>query len=210
MSSDDILQFHILISGLWLFQHFLISFDFGCCCSIPRDVDAALDVTFGELGVTSLAVLDNLVKMGIFKPTTIQVQTLRVLMGGSDLDVTIHSYTGSGKTLAFLLPILQTVDISSNAMQALIIVPGRELGSQIFGVCDAIARGSGARVQMVIGGTSIKRQMDRMKKNKPHILIGTPGRLCELVQYKRLLSHFRNVKFLVLDEVDSLMSDPYK
>ncbi len=195
---------------MWLFQHFLTSFDFGCCYSIPRDVDAALDVTFGELGVTSLAVLDNLAKMGIFKPTTIQVQSLQVLMGGSDLDVIIHSYTGSGKTLAFLLPILQTVDISSNTIQALIIVPGRELGSQIFGVCDAIARGSGARVQMAIGGANIKRQVDRMKKNKPHILIGTPGRLCEFVQYKRLLSHFRSVKFLVLDEVDSLMSDPYK
>ncbi len=193
-----------------LSQYFLIScFDFGCdraCCAI----DVGLDVTFSELGVTSLTVLDNLAKMGILKPTTIQVQALRELMGGSDLDAIIHSYTGSGKTLAFLLPILQTVNISSNAVQALVIVPGRELGSQIFGVCDAVARGSGARVQMVIGGASIKRQMDRMKKNKPHILIGTPGRLCELLQHKRFRSQLRNIKFLVLDEVDSLMSDPYK
>ncbi len=132
-------------------------------------------------------------------------------MGESDLDVIIHSYTGSGKTLAFLLPILQAIDISSDAIQALVLAPGRELGSQIFGVCDLIARGSGARVQMMIGGASIKRQMDNMKKNKPHVLIGTPGRICELIiQYKRRSNHFRNVKFFVLDEVDSLMSDPYK
>ncbi len=179
-------------------------------CSIPRDVDAALDVTFNELGVTSLAILDNLAKMGISQPTKIQVQALRLLIGGSEeFDVIIHSYTGSGKTLAFLLPIIQSIDISSDVIQALIIAPGRELGRQLSGVCDIIAKGSGARAQMLIGGANVKRQMDRIKKNKPHILIGTPGRLCEFVQSKRF-SRFRSVKFLVLDEVDSLMNDPYK
>lgn len=111
--------------------------------------------------------------------------------------------------MAFLLPLLMRMDPSVDSIQAVVVSPGRELGSQTFGVCEKLAADTGLRIQMVLGGANVKRQVERVRKNKPHVLIGTPGRLCELALEMRAV-RLGNVKFLVLDEVDALMRHPYE
>ncbi|CAM9358555.1 unnamed protein product [Chrysoparadoxa australica] len=163
---------------------------------------------FNDLGVTSQPLLDQLDKMGITKPTHVQAEALAALLGQEENDVILHAHTGSGKTLAFLLPLLERIDPSIDSIQAVVVAPGRELGSQIFGVAQQLVENMGIRCQMVLGGANVNRQVERVKKLKPQVLIGTPGRICELaLQRKRV--KLSNVSFLVLDEIDSLMRHPY-
>ena len=93
----------------------------------------------------------------------------------SDGDVVLLSPTGSGKTLAYLLPLIQLLDASSDAVQALVVVPGRELALQ----SDTVLRdmGSGIRSASCYGGRAAMDEHRKLKEVKPQIVFGTPGRL---------------------------------
>eukprot|EP00953_Heterococcus_sp_UTEX-ZZ885_P022805 12590-Heterococcus_DN1.PRE.3 len=114
-------------------------------------------VSFEECGVSNVYILDNLAGMGIEQPTHVQAAALTELLDKSN-DVIIHAHTGSGKTLAFLLPLLQSIDETDDSIQAVVIAPGRELGSQIYAVAEALTQGTGIRSQMLIGGANVNRQ----------------------------------------------------
>ncbi len=113
------------------------------------------------------------------------------------------SPTGSGKTLAFILPLLQRV-IKGEGNQVLVILPSQELASQVAEVTREWAKPLDLNVQIVLGGANVKRQLDRLKK-RPEIIIGTPGRVLELIKVKKIKSHL--IQTLVLDEVDDLVAD---
>eukprot|EP00752_Nemacystus_decipiens_P001692 g1639.t2 len=164
-------------------------------------------VSFRDLGIDDDRLLSNVKKLGITSPTDVQVSAIRGLLE-EDRDVIIHAHTGSGKTLAYLLPLIAATDPSSNALQAVVVAPGRELASQIFSVCERLIEGSGLRSAMVIGGANALRQVERVKKVKPQIVIATPGRLCELVFDRRRMK-LGMVRTVVLDEVDALLRPPY-
>ncbi|CAN0186690.1 unnamed protein product, partial [Ectocarpus fasciculatus] len=164
-------------------------------------------VSFRDLGVQDRTVLKNIKKLGIDSPTDVQVSAIRGLLS-EDRDVIIHAHTGSGKTLAYLLPLIAATDPDSNALQAIVVAPGRELASQIFSVCEKLIQGTGLRSTMVIGGANALRQVERFKKVKPQIVIATPGRLCELVFDRRRMK-LGMVRTVVLDEVDALLRPPY-
>ncbi|CAM9570343.1 unnamed protein product, partial [Choristocarpus tenellus] len=127
---------------------------------------------------------------------------------GEDRDVVVHAHTGSGKTLAFLLPLIAQADPDNNALQAVIIAPGRELASQINSVCERLTEGMGLRTVMTIGGANPLRQIERIRKVKPQIVVATPGRLCELVFDKSKMK-LGAIKTIVLDEIDALLRAPY-
>jgi superfamily II DNA/RNA helicase len=112
----------------------------------------------------------------------IQTKLIPHMLDGSD--IVAESPTGTGKTLAYVLPILQKVDPSKKHIQALVIVPSQELGMQIVEVFREWVAGTDITVAQLIGGANIQRQLDVLKK-KPTIVVGTPGRLQELVKLKR-------------------------
>ena len=135
----------------------------------------------------------------------IQSQLIPHMLDGSD--IVAESPTGTGKTLAYVLPVLQKVDPSKKQIQALVIVPSQELGMQIVEVFREWTAGTDISVAQLIGGANIQRQIETLKK-KPTIIVGTPGRLQELVKVKKLKMH--EIKIIVLDEGDQLLSREHR
>ena len=135
----------------------------------------------------------------------IQVKMIPELLAGKD--VVAQSPTGTGKTLAYVLPILHLVDGGKKQTQALIMAPSQELGIQITDVIREWVVGTNITVAPLIGGANIKRQIERLKK-KPTIVVGTPGRITELIQNKKLKMF--DIKHIILDEGDVLLSRDHR
>lgn len=119
----------------------------------------------------------------------------------SDGDVVLLSPTGSGKTLAYLLPLIQQLDASSDAVQALVVVPGRELALQ----SDTVLRdmGSGIRSASCYGGRAAMDEHRKLKEVKPQIVFGTPGRLNDHLD-KENISRY-GIRWLIIDEFDKCL-----
>lgn len=113
------------------------------------------------------------------------------------------SPTGTGKTLAYLFPTLLKIT-SKKSQQLLILSPNTELAGQIFEVTKEWAEPIGLTAQLFISGTSQKRQIERLKKG-PQIIVGTPGRIFELIKLKKI--KMMNVDTIILDEFDELLGD---
>ena len=137
---------------------------------------------------------------GFKEATAVQKETFAPIYEGRD--VLAESPTGTGKTLAYVLPILNKIKADEQKVQAVILAPSRELVMQIFEVVQAWAKETGITAASFIGGANPKRQLEKLKKH-PHIVIGTPGRLEELIKQKKLKMH--EVKTIVFDEGDQLM-----
>jgi ATP-dependent RNA helicase DeaD len=118
-------------------------------------------------------------------------------------DLMVQARTGSGKTGAFILPILEQVDKSKPNCQALVLVPTRELAQQVATDAKILAGKNGMRTVPVYGGTSYKPQIEGFKKGA-HCVIGTPGRVLDHLIKRNL--NLKNLKFLVYDEADRMMS----
>lgn len=166
--------------------------------------------SFSELGLPPLLVerLDN---EGYKVPTDVQAAAIPTIL--SNHDAVIQSYTGSGKTLAYLLPILSKVgplkkdDEPKNKVniEAVIVAPSRELGMQIVREVEKLLGPADKRlVQQLVGGANKSRQEEALKKNKPFIVVGTPGRIAEVSAGGKLHTH--SCRYLVLDEVDELLA----
>lgn len=141
----------------------------------------------------------NIVAKGYRTPTPIQAKTIPLLLEGKD--VLGIANTGTGKTAAFLIPLINKAFQDRNE-RILIIAPTRELAMQIIDELHTFARGMNLDMLLCIGGASLFSQEKRLQR-KPQIIIGTPGRLKDLAQRRRLdLSAFRSV---VLDEVDMMV-----
>ena len=138
-------------------------------------------------------------------PMPIQTKLIPHMLEGSD--IVAESPTGTGKTLAYVLPLLQKVDPTKKQTQALVIVPSQELGMQIVEVFRQWVTGTDITVAQLIGGANINRQIEVLKK-KPSIVVGTPGRLQELMKVKKLKMHEINI--VVLDEGDQLLSREHR
>lgn len=142
----------------------------------------------------------RLTKQNITIPTPIQKQTIPLLLAGHS--VIGESQTGTGKTLAYLLPLLQRINTSTSVPQAIILAPTRELTMQIHRVLSELCEGSEIRFQVIMGGVDIKRQMEKLK-DKPHVIVGSPGRIHDLMEKKKLKAH--EVNTVVIDEADQML-----
>ncbi|CAA7391081.1 unnamed protein product [Spirodela intermedia] len=169
--------------------------------------------SFFELGLSPL-LIERLEKEEFTVPTDIQSAAIPTI--SQKHDVVIQSYTGSGKTLAYLLPILSKVGPLRDAVpeeqsdmkpgiEAVIVAPSRELGMQIVREVERLLGPSYKRyVQQLVGGANRLRQEEALKKNKPGIVVGTPGRIAEISAAGKLHTH--GCRFLVLDEIDQLLA----
>ncbi|MFZ3577253.1 DEAD/DEAH box helicase [Virgibacillus sp. DJP39] len=131
--------------------------------------------------------------------TVIQGKTFDLIDKGQD--IIAEAPTGSGKTLAYLLPLLQKIDSTKKHIQVVILASSHELVMQIHQQIQIWTKGSGISSASLIGGANITRQIDKLKK-KPQIVAGTPGRVLELINKKKIKMH--EVQTLVLDEADQL------
>ena len=158
--------------------------------------------TFADLGIAP-ELIAALAKQAVHEPTPIQQSALPVLRAGGD--AYLNSETGTGKTLAYLLPIFSQLNLSQAATQAIIVVPTHELAIQIHRQCCDLAQNAGwpVRSLLLIGGTPLDRQVDKLK-SKPHLVVGTPGRIHELLGMGKLKG--QEVRTLVIDEADRLLT----
>ena len=169
--------------------------------------------TWEDIGITNTQLLENLLKMNCESPLPVQENAGPSILSGNDVLVSTH--TGSGKTLAFLAPLAQNIlaDAGDNSnatgLKAIIVAPGRELASQIVAVARELFKGTGLTAMLAIGGTPFGRNFEQIRKKKPEFIVGTPGRIAELVvgkpgekSGKLRLSGLQGV---VLDECDALI-----
>ncbi|MCM3540502.1 DEAD/DEAH box helicase [Priestia endophytica] len=138
---------------------------------------------------------------GFEAPTGIQKKAIPAILEGGD--VIAKSPTGTGKTLAYLLPLIEKIDPSKPHIQAVVLASSQELVMQIFEEAQKWTKGSDVKVGSFIGGANVKRQVEKLKKNRPHIAFGTPGRVNELIKMKKFKMH--EVKTIVIDEGDQLL-----
>ncbi|WP_297764920.1 DEAD/DEAH box helicase [uncultured Muriicola sp.] len=157
---------------------------------------------FADLGINK-QLLQSLADLHISEPTDIQKKTIPVLLHQKE-DVVALAKTGTGKTAAFGLPLLQLINTANAEVQVVILAPTRELGHQIYtNLLSFAAHSPAISVASVCGGIPIKPQIERLKETT-HILVATPGRLIDLVQRKAV--SIQNIKYLVLDEADEMVS----
>ena len=154
--------------------------------------------SFDALGV-SAPVLEALGRLGIQSPFAIQALVLPDALAG--LDVLAAAPTGSGKTLAFGIPMIERTAAAAGRPSALVLVPTRELASQIVADLQPLAASRGLRISAVYGGTPVGGQA--RKAHGAHLLVATPGRLHDLLE-RRLVS-LASVRVLVLDEADRML-----
>jgi superfamily II DNA/RNA helicase len=158
-------------------------------------------MTFAELDVGPELVA-ALARQQIREPTAIQIAALPVLLAGKD--AYLNAETGTGKTLGYLLPIFCRLDVKQAATQVVIAAPTHELAIQIQRQCCDLAQNAGwpIRSLLLIGGTSMVRQIDKLK-TRPHIVVGSPGRIRELIGMGKLKT--QAVRNVVIDEADRLL-----
>ncbi len=159
-----------------------------------------MNVTWESFGLHP-QIVETLITNNIETPTPVQAATIPVLLAGHD--VTAKSQTGTGKTLAYMLPALQCVDTASSAVQVIVIAPTQELAMQIFRVAEIYGEPLGIKSQQLIGGASTQRQVEKLRLH-PHVVVGTPGRMHELVKSGKLKLH--QIRFVIVDEADQVFS----
>ncbi|MDZ4286063.1 MAG: DEAD/DEAH box helicase, partial [Candidatus Sungbacteria bacterium] len=159
--------------------------------------DTVTQENFYGLGI-SPSLIEVLEKNNFKSPTPIQAQAIPVAIEGKD--VVGIAQTGTGKTLAFGIPMIQR--LFQSKAQGLVVVPTRELASQVEESLARIGRSIGLKTAVLVGGTSLRPQVSALLR-KPHIIIATPGRLIDHLQQKNVsLAH---VSIVVLDEADRML-----
>lgn len=158
---------------------------------------------FDEIGL--IPALERVIKeKGFTEPTKIQSGAIPILLE-QDTDFIGLAQTGTGKTAAFGLPMLQKVDTSVKSTQGIILCPTRELAIQTFKELSTFGKYlRGLTLENVYGGTPVHTQAKRIQKNAPHIIVGTPGRVIDLLKRKSII--LEHIKFFILDEADEMLN----
>ena len=162
---------------------------------------------FATLGVKK-PFIQSIKELGINSPSEIQEKAIPILLGSST-DFVGLAQTGTGKTAAFGLPIVQQVDPNSEVVQALILSPTRELVQQIKKQLFKYTKYYNQKVfvEAVYGGEKIERQIHNLQRTT-HVIVATPGRLIDLIERGEV--HLKEIKTLVLDEADEMLSMGFK
>lgn len=158
-----------------------------------------LTLTFSELHIRE----DYVARLNTREITTaspVQAEAIPAALDGRD--VLAQSQTGTGKTLAYLLPVLMKLRPEEKRTQAVVVAPTQELAMQIVREAEFLVESTDIRVLPLIGGAALHRQVDKLKL-RPELVVGTPGRIRELVEMKKLKIH--EVSMIVIDEVDHVL-----
>lgn len=156
---------------------------------------------FNELGLNE-QIIKGLEKEKITQPTKVQESVIEKIISNKDLIV--QSETGSGKTLAYLLPLFEKLMPVEKGMKVLVLAPTHELAMQIHRQVESLSKNSGFDITSttIFGEVNINRQIEKLRE-KPQIVIGTPGRILELIKKKKITAH--TIKTVVVDEADKML-----
>lgn len=162
-----------------------------------------MNKSFNELNINNSIVV-GLEKQNITIPTAIQETAIPFALENKDIIAEAH--TGTGKTLAFLIPIFEKINVEKREMQAIILAPTHELVVQIESQIKLLSTNSGINVTSlsIMGESNIEKQIKKLKEVKAHIIVGSPGRILDLIKKKKITAH--TIKTIVLDEADNLLS----
>ena len=162
-----------------------------------------MEQTFESLQINK-TLIEAMKLADITNPT--EIQQMAIPAAHKNLDIIFQSETGTGKTLAYLLPLFEKLDTDKKEMQALVLVPTHELAIQVIRVIEMLSLNSDMKVTStpVIGDVNITRQVDKLR-TKPHVIVGTAGRILELIQKKKISAH--TIKTIIIDEADRLLDD---
>ena len=162
-----------------------------------------MNKSFNELNISE-SIINGLAKQNITIPTGIQETSIPFALENKDIIAEAH--TGTGKTLAFLIPIFEKINYEKREMQAIILAPTHELVMQIETQIKLLASNSsmGITSLSIMGESNIEKQIKKLKEIKPHIIVGSPGRILDLIRKKKITAH--TIKTIVLDEADNLLS----
>jgi ATP-dependent RNA helicase DeaD len=162
--------------------------------------------SFKEIGLSD-ELLKAIEELGFETPTPVQEKAIPEILNNGN-DVVSLAQTGTGKTGAFGLPVIQLADLGNSDVQALVLCPTRELCLQITKDLTAFAKfRKGLNVTPVYGGSDIRTQI-RALRNGSHIVVGTPGRVNDLLD--RSVLKINNIKWLILDEADEMLNMGFK
>ncbi|KAK4612085.1 ATP-dependent RNA helicase dhh1 [Fulvia fulva] len=168
-----------------------------------EDVTATKGLEFEEFYLKR-ELLMGIYEAGFEKPSPIQEETIPVALSGRD--VLARAKNGTGKTAAFVIPTLERINTKSDKIQALLLVPTRELALQTSQVCKTLGKHLGVNVMVTTGGTGLRDDIVRL--NEPvHIVVGTPGRILDLAG--KGVADLSEAKTFVMDEADKLLSPEF-
>ncbi len=148
-------------------------------------------------------ILTNIQKQGYIEATEIQEKAIPLLLN-LEADFIGQAQTGTGKTAAFLLPLLERINNNDKDIKALILSPTRELANQIYEEFLKLSVNLNINAEVVFGGASYDRQIRGIKRNRPQVIIGTPGRVIDLMNKK--IINFSKTEYLILDEADEMLN----
>ncbi|XP_062368134.1 eukaryotic initiation factor 4A-I [Cinclus cinclus] len=161
--------------------------------------------SFDEMNLSE-ALLRGIYAYGFEKPSAIQQRAILPCIKG--YDVIAQAQSGTGKTATFAISILQQVELELKATQALVLAPTRELAQQIQKVVMALGDYMGASCHACIGGTNVRAEVQKLQLEAPHVVVGTPGRVFDMLNRRYLSPKF--IKMFVLDEADEMLSRGFK
>ena len=149
---------------------------------------------------------------GFEKPSPIQKKGIYPLTyvekNGRRRDIIAQAQSGTGKTGCFVVGMLQNIDFEKTCTQALVLAPTHELAGQIFKVVENIGRFCKTTPQLLVGGTSVDEDRKKLDAQPPHIVVGTPGRVHDMIRRKYLKTE--NMSMLICDEADEMLSQGFK
>jgi len=144
---------------------------------------------------------------GFEQPSPIQMKAIKPIM--MKRDILAQAQSGTGKTATFSIGVLHRISLKDNYPQALIMSPTHELTTQISGVVASLGSlMTGLRIKTIVGGSSIDDDVADMKKNPPHIIVGTPGRVFDMIRRRHIQA--KKLRIMVLDEADEMLSSGFK
>lgn len=168
-----------------------------------EDVTATKGTEFEDMNLRR-ELLMGIFEAGFEKPSPIQEEAIPIAL--TKRDVLARAKNGTGKTAAFVIPSLQQVDVNKNKIQALLLVPTRELALQTSQVCKILGKHMGLQVMVTTGGTTLKDDILRLSE-VVHVLVGTPGRILDLAG--KGVADLSECPVFVMDEADKLLSPEF-
>jgi len=168
-----------------------------------EDVTATKGVEFEDMKLRR-ELLMGIFEAGFEKPSPIQEEAIPMAL--TKRDVLARAKNGTGKTAAFVIPSLQQIDPLKNKIQALLLVPTRELALQTSQVCKILGKHMGIQVMVTTGGTTLKDDIMRLSE-AVHVLVGTPGRILDLAG--KNVADLSECPVFVMDEADKLLSPEF-
>ncbi|MCB9230844.1 MAG: DEAD/DEAH box helicase [Bacteroidia bacterium] len=151
-------------------------------------------------------VLDQLSKIGFKRPTLVQEEVIPQILNRRNLIV--EAATGTGKTAAYGLPVLSKLNFQKRSIQALVLVPSRELAIQVESALKTYTSNEHLKVGAIYGGSTMG-ESEAMIKSCPHVLIAVPGRLRDVLREDKFNWFWRDIQYLVIDEADKLLESGF-